>query len=361
MLATVDRNFECPLVNGAHGRVEGGNLDLVTVHEQPVASVEHHVLPIDPAPTAANPARVELREGLGSLDQGVRRGFPVGAGLVGELALPELQRGEPHQVELRMGRGREAHNLLPAVGHVEERVTVDPEQAERKVGDAIIPETGLVWRCRALPRRDRLIRAVIPRRRLGCLHGRWWWRCRTLDVLDEASPIPSLGDGVGQVPPVGHASGHRDRADGRRNRFERGHDVSGGFVPRLVSVRPDEHLPARERRPVSEFDRLPSAGPCHDHARRDGAGGVGGFLALHDQDAGLGVGGEQVEAVERARLGKREPPPLATPVLVLAVAPRDHVLAPIGQVEPADVAERVTRGVMVSPCARGLAELVVPE
>ena len=81
---------------------------------------------------------------------------------------------------------------------------------------------------------------------------------------------------------------------------------------------------------------------------------IGRFFALADQDRSLRTGRELVEAVERARLWKGLPEPPQTPHCALQGERQKHFPA-VGQIEPGDVAEHLSREVAVRPSGYRLA------
>ena len=281
--------------------------------------MEDDIVAVDPASAAADPLRVEFRQPLRTLDQRVDCLIPALAGEVtalGILGLPCVEHCQPHKVVLGVAGCGEADDLLALVRHVKKRVAVHAKQPERQAFDPVILPRLSLWYRRRLPRLDLVLRRLLLGHRIG----------PRLDRGHQVLTCPVLGHRVGQIPAVVRSRRRCDDTDLGGHPGER----LGDRVRRLhawrVPVRPDDDLSARERRPVGVFDGLPSTRPRHNDTGRDRPCRVGSFLPLHDQHAGRRVGGEQVEAVERAGFGERQPAPVGATKSVPRPCQRHHLL-----------------------------------
>ena len=115
------------------------------------------------------------------------------------------------------------------------------------------------------------------------------------------------------------------------------------------------HAPAGERGPVSLVERFRSgARGRHDIVGEDASRRVDRLFALADEHRSLRTAGEEIEAVEGARLWKSLPePPQA--ICDAVQGERQKVFSAVGPIEPLDVAQLVSLVVAVRPSRGRLA------
>ena len=290
-----------------------------------------------------------------SLDQSVRGGVPVGTLLPRERLFPERHRRQSQQRQVLVLAGRERNHLLATRWQVEVRPSIVTEQTERPRGGHRLglPFLRFGYLCRDLGH----VRIGQTTAHFGHLHRqhRGGLPCG-LDGLADLRRGPALLLGVGQIPACWHPD--------RELHQERLRQVTlygqGGADASLVGVRPDDHLPTFELRPVRKVDGLRPASPRHaDDVRHQPAGGVARLFALDDQHRLRRELGEQVRTIQRARTCHGLEPPALASVLMLAPAHRDDLLPTVRLVVTADDASPSALTVLVRPDHRRLPVLVM--